>query len=619
MGSVLLTGFFCSVAGWLAYHGLAGSGRWPVPLGLFSAAALVACLRAGPWALPGVALAAWLLLPPVAPWQLLTLLAGNTLGPWLGAYWLRRGSGSTWLEHSSGVLCLLAAMGLAALPPALAGFVAMPGVDASLGVLLYAWLAELSGMLFLVPAGLLLTAPPCASPGEASRGETLLLFAVALGLSAYLFFTPGGNGGRSSAMPYLLFMPLLWAAVRLPLRRLHWLNLMVLGLALVGAHGQLGVFGDGALTRPWFSVGLMILAQNVTLLFLGALVAERHATESRLRNTNQLLEEKVVERTRLLSESEARFKLVADAAPFPLVMNRIADGCIIYANPRAAELFRDRMDEERRMFVQDFYVDPGERDRVAQTLALEGRVQDREVELKDSGGRHFWALISCSVVRAEGSVFVLTGINDISERKRLEHNLQSANLALRQHVSEIEGLQQNLREQVVRDPLTGLFNRRYLDETLPRVLAHMMALGRPVSVIMADADYFKRINDTYGHQAGDQVLSTLGANLREVMRVGDIVCRYGGEEFLLVLPGASLDDALQKAEQLRGALSCVPVALGCGETLYVTLSLGVAACPFHAEDAESLMHAADQALYMAKENGRNRVCVARSPQLVDRR
>ena len=130
---------------------------------------------------------------------------------------------------------------------------------------------------------------------------------------------------------------------------------------------------------------------------------------------------------------------------------------------------------------------------------------------------------------------------------------------------------------------------------------------------MLDADHFKRINDTHGHKSGDRVLSALGAHLSDRFRSSDVVCRYGGEEFLILLPGSSLESAYAKAEELCREVRQMPIAIP-GNTLHVTLSIGVAVYPLHGNDAESMIYAADAALYQAKHQGRDRVCAARLPQ-----
>jgi len=171
-------------------------------------------------------------------------------------------------------------------------------------------------------------------------------------------------------------------------------------------------------------------------------------------------------------------------------------------------------------------------------------------------------------------------------------------------------LREALRQQSIRDTLTGLFNRRYMDETLAREIERARRRDLPIGVIMLDIDYFKRFNDTYGHQAGDVLLTALGKFLQTQVRLDDIACRYGGEEFTLILPGASQELAHQRAEQLRVNIHALQVSFE-GDTLAaITLSLGVAVFPAHGETAQAVLRAADAALYKAKENGRDRVELA---------
>jgi diguanylate cyclase (GGDEF)-like protein len=177
-------------------------------------------------------------------------------------------------------------------------------------------------------------------------------------------------------------------------------------------------------------------------------------------------------------------------------------------------------------------------------------------------------------------------------------------------------LRESLKAQSIRDPLTDLFNRRYLTETLAREFARAQRAGAPMAVMMLDVDHFKRFNDTFGHDAGDAVLRELGAFLRQSMRAEDIACRYGGEEFCLVLPQMDRDGARQRAELIRAGAARLKVKAG-GRTLDpVTLSLGVAMYPENGADSESLMRAADAALYLAKREGRNRVMMDPAPAAV---
>ncbi len=171
-------------------------------------------------------------------------------------------------------------------------------------------------------------------------------------------------------------------------------------------------------------------------------------------------------------------------------------------------------------------------------------------------------------------------------------------------------LRETLRSQSIRDPLTGLFNRRYMEESLAREILRASRTNSTIGILLFDIDHFKRYNDTFGHEAGDAVMREVGALLQKQVRGDDIACRFGGEEFLLILPGAPLEIAQQRAEHLRGAVSGLAVGFH-GETLGgITVSIGVAIYPLHGSNAESVVECADKALYTAKESGRDRTVLA---------
>ena len=173
-------------------------------------------------------------------------------------------------------------------------------------------------------------------------------------------------------------------------------------------------------------------------------------------------------------------------------------------------------------------------------------------------------------------------------------------------------LRDRLRQQSIRDPLTGLFNRRYLDETMEREVLRAKRLNSPVGVILADIDHFKAFNDTHGHEAGDAALTLLGKLFRKSIRGSDIACRYGGEEFILILPGAGLDGSLMRAEKIRAEVEGSAFELQDKKIGRVTISVGVAAFPDMGRTSNEVFQAADAALYRAKKEGRNRVVSAQA-------
>jgi two-component system cell cycle response regulator len=171
-----------------------------------------------------------------------------------------------------------------------------------------------------------------------------------------------------------------------------------------------------------------------------------------------------------------------------------------------------------------------------------------------------------------------------------------------------------LRRQSLTDALTGLSNRRELEKRLAEELNRAQRDGSPLSCLYLDADFFKRVNDSYGHDAGDLVLQHIAALMLQMLRRGDVVARYGGEEFVVLLPGVSTARAVETAERLRRAVESTPIDLGPKENLSITISIGVACLQDLPKSPVSLQEAgtrliadADQALYMAKQQGRNRV------------
>ena len=175
-----------------------------------------------------------------------------------------------------------------------------------------------------------------------------------------------------------------------------------------------------------------------------------------------------------------------------------------------------------------------------------------------------------------------------------------ANLALRQR----------LRQQSIRDGLTGAFNRRYLDECLEREISRARRRGQPLGVLMLDVDHFKRLNDTYGHEAGDAVLRDVGQALLQSVRTEDVVCRYGGEEFAILLPEIDAAMLMVRADAILATLRGMHTRFGGHDVGPVTASVGIATYPEHGLSGADLIRRADAALYEAKRAGRDRVHVA---------
>jgi len=171
-------------------------------------------------------------------------------------------------------------------------------------------------------------------------------------------------------------------------------------------------------------------------------------------------------------------------------------------------------------------------------------------------------------------------------------------------------LRGSLRDESIRDPLTGLYNRRYLEETLEREISRSARGHKPIGLMMLDIDHFKEFNDTFGHSGGDALMCELGDLLNALTRAEDAACRYGGDEFVVMLPETPLDVTLLRADDIRKGAHEFNIVHDGSVLSPVTLTIGVAAYPDHSDDMAGLIRAADEALYAAKHAGGDRAQVA---------
>lgn len=320
-----------------------------------------------------------------------------------------------------------------------------------------------------------------------------------------------------------------------------------------------------------------------------------------------------------LMESEARYRMLAENSQDVIWTLDIPTRRYTYVSPSIADMC-GYLAEELVGQPVDARLTPESAARVARDIDQRLRriaagdktagvvVNELEQICKD-GNVISTEIVSSYLLDADGVAQTILGITrNVSERKAAEVALRETNRQLHARIEEIGRLQVALQELAVRDSLTGLYNRRYLDETLEREVSRARREGNPLSLVMLDIDHFKRVNDTYGHQVGDEALRMLATTLLADIRAEDVACRYGGEEFLILLPNMPLETATSRAEAWRKAVAELAVGLG-NFNITFTVSLGVAAYPEHGKTPDDLTRCADQALYRAKNEGRNRIAV----------
>ena len=299
-----------------------------------------------------------------------------------------------------------------------------------------------------------------------------------------------------------------------------------------------------------------------------------------------------------IQTSELRYRRLFEAAQDGILILDAETGMITDVNPFLINMLGYSREEflENRLWEVGAFKDIEASKDAFQALQMNEYIRYKELPLKTKDGRLIQVEFVSNVYWAGSEKVIQCNIRDITERKQVQDALLKS-----------EAL---LREQSVRDHLTGVFNRRYMEETLERELLRASRKGLPLGVIMLDVDDFKRFNDTYGHAAGDAILRELGCWLLKHVRGEDIPTRYGGDEFIIVLPEASQAVTRQRAELICEDVKQFRLQFEGQNIEAVTLSLGVADFPEHGSTSTVLLKSADDALYRAKREGRGPVVVA---------
>ncbi len=242
----------------------------------------------------------------------------------------------------------------------------------------------------------------------------------------------------------------------------------------------------------------------------------------------------------------------------------------------------------------------------------------RTLSIEEKETRHdqpdAWVLTTkMPMYNSEGTIIGTFGISrDITERKLAEESLRSQAHRLQNQIEEINQLHEQLKDQATHDTLTGLFNRRVMDQVLAQRLMDCKDMNLTFCILIIDIDEFKSINDQFGHQIGDAILEQFGKTILTSTRTDDFSCRLGGDEILMAFQKMSVVEALHKAESIRQKLSDVSVKDG-ENWVSATVSIGIAVYPQHGNTVNELISKADEALYTAKQKGRNKVALAAIP------
>ena len=306
-----------------------------------------------------------------------------------------------------------------------------------------------------------------------------------------------------------------------------------------------------------------------------------------------------------LRESEMRYRMLFERARDAIFLIEPSTGRYLDANAAAEHLTGWSISELKELTTYD--ITPlGAQERLQALADAKGTLDMEEVVYTNQDGSRKIALVSVVPLNEE----VAFGLaHDITKRVQAERKLHEANDQLKNQLAEIKKLESSLREQAIRDSLTGLFNRRYMEETFQQELSRALRKEEAFSIVILDLDHLKKINDTHGHMiGGDKALQILADTLKKMCRVEDTICRYGGDEFLIILYDTSAQVAYKRVLEWKEAVAKIKIESGAGE-FSVSFSAEVAEFPLHGLKGEEILIRADEALYQAKALGRNQVVV----------
>jgi diguanylate cyclase (GGDEF)-like protein/PAS domain S-box-containing protein len=462
------------------------------------------------------------------------------------------------------------------------------------------WLSDAMGLLLITP--LLLAwfdGAPWTRLRQQQREVVLVLLlgaAASLGVFAYGSI----NEPVSPAGPMLLFPLVIWAASRLGTRSVATFGLVVALVAIECTRRGMGPFADVQAPQAVLQLQAFVLSLSVSALAICAVVSQL-----RQRNAELVLRDRAM-------ESMDDGVVIADA--------RLPDMPITYVNPSFERLTGYRADEVLGRNCR--FLQGPDRDQPARAEMRHAIQHGEPVQVllrnhrKD--GTLFWNELTLTPVRDEQrQLYAYVGIQrDVTalhaagaELQQAHGELRQANQALERRVAErtqaLEQANLQLADLAHTDALTGLWNRRYFVDAAQRRIDAQRRHGRPMCLLMIDADHFKRVNDQHGHSVGDAVLRGLSVCLLGELRAGDLLARLGGEEFVALLGDTALPEALQVAERWRAAVAALRVPHGAA-TIGLTISIGVATWAAGG-DLDSWLSEADERLYAAKAAGRDRV------------
>jgi diguanylate cyclase (GGDEF)-like protein/PAS domain S-box-containing protein len=592
----------------LAYVGLA----WLVthyfflisPIWPSAAVAAAGVMLYGRAALPGIFIGSYVANNYLMQWSPMGAVIasfGNALGPLMGAYLYRRLTTEDYFDSTKAVgLFLFTQGGVATLLSAVVGIIGVSFTGPGAGhiqsdAFLSWWVGDLTSVTMLAPAiylwGQWLYAGERYPNEQQGRLELILTSVMILGGSFVIFGYPSHGSVMHIGTMALVLPPLVWAAQRYNPRIALTLFATLYVVAMSGTMLHRGPFGGFELGSALTALQLMGASISSAILIASVLDLQRRKITTHLREVNETLAARVAERTLALSMSESRMRHMLEMTPMPMLITELATSQILFVNEECLNLYGITRAEAKKIVPKDLWADPSDREQIISRLKAGESIRNHEAAFKGPAGEIIWFSMAVVLTQLDQKEALLFAFKDISL-----HKIREAALIT----------------QATTDELTGLHNRRQVLELYHRLIEQPRPTAEEITLCIFDLDHFKKINDTYGHLCGDEVLRAVAKLVQQSLREHDIFGRWGGEEFILILPGTPWRGANLLIERLRQKISELSILCDGGNFVSISASFGVVGgvldhVSIRADLFDIWLSQADSALYCAKNKGRNRI------------
>ncbi len=435
--------------------------------------------------------------------------------------------------------------------------------------------------------------------GRVKLASTYILFVSTLYLTVMLTLLGTVRSPITTAYLLVIIITGLQFDRKITIQTTFGISFILLGLILAENNHLLSTPDYSVGATVWISYTLLFGLTSNLILFVS------NNTQRYLqRAEEEIVQRKQVEKTLTL------YSKAIEHNPISIVITD-SEGNIQSVNPKFLEVtgysHEEIIGKNPRVLKSDYHSDQFYED-LWKTISS-GQEWSGVFKNKKQNGELYWENVSIApIIDDEGAITHYLSIKeDITKQREAKEALEENNQMLQEKLKEVTALQVELRRQAMRDSLTGLHNRRYMEDILEKETARADRDETHLSIILLDLDLLKKLNDLGGHATGDYALRSLASQLALFTRRGDAGCRYGGDEFAIVLPNTTAEDAYNRAEELLKKISSLTLLYRSGQPLRITFTAGVATYPVHGETIEETFNRADTALYRAKKKGRNRV------------